>query len=93
MSGYCVYQAYDGQAAAELCRYMPAIDFLVLNTEGAGLDTGRLITAVREIHPGLPVLHVGASTPPCLPADVPTLAENFTPDHLPTNVAALVGHA
>ena len=93
MSGYGVYQAYDGRAAAELCRYMSAIGLLVLNTEGTGLDTGRLIATVREIHPGLPVLHIGASTPPDLPADVPTLADNFTPDHRLMTVAALVGHA
>lgn len=40
MSGYCVFQAYDGQAAAELCRELPKIDLLVLNTEGTGLYGG-----------------------------------------------------
>ena len=93
MSGYCVFQAYDGQAAAELCRELPKIDLLVLNTEGTGLDTGELIGAVRGIHPGLQVLHIGSTIPRGMPADVPTLAEDFTPDHLLMTVAALVRRA
>jgi CheY-like chemotaxis protein len=82
MSGYCVFQAHDGQAADELCRELPDIELLVLNTFGTGTDTPSLIRTVRASHPGLPVLHIGASVPAGLPSDVPTLAESFTADEL-----------
>ena len=88
MSGYCVFQAHDGQAADELCRELPDIELLVLNTLGTGSDTPSLIRTVRASHPGLPVLHIGSSVAG-LPADVPTLAESFTADELLRTVAKL----
>ena len=82
MSGYCVFQAHDGQAADELCRELPDIELLVLNTFGTGTDTPSLIRTIRGSHPGLPVLHIGSSVPAGLPADVPTLPESFTAEEL-----------
>jgi CheY-like chemotaxis protein len=90
MSGYCVFQAYNGQAAAELCRELPDLDLLVLNTEGTGTDTPTLVRTVRRAYPGLPVLHIGASAIPGMPPDVPTLAESFTADQLLAVVGDLV---
>ena len=90
MSGYCVFQAYDGQAAAELCRELPDIDLLVLNTEGTGMDTPTLIRTVREARPGLPVLHIGMSAVSGVPKDVPTLTESFNSEQLLAAVGALV---
>jgi response regulator RpfG family c-di-GMP phosphodiesterase len=46
MSGCAVLQAYDGQAAEELCRLMPDIDLLVLNTEGTGMNTPDLVHTI-----------------------------------------------
>jgi CheY-like chemotaxis protein len=89
MSGYCVFQAHDGQAADELCRELPDIELLVLNTFGTGTDTPSLIRTVRASHPGLPVLHIGSSVPAGLPSDVPTLAESFTADELLSAVGTL----
>ena len=89
MSGYCVFQAHDGQAADELCRELPSIELLVLNTFGTGTDTPSLIRTVRASHPGLPVLHIGKSVPVGLPADVPTLPESFTAEELLAAVGAL----
>ena len=91
MSGYAVFQAYDGLAAKELCAQLPRIDLLVLNTLGTGVDLGDLITAVRRRHPGMPVLHIGNSIPQTLPADVPTLGEEFTADTLLVMVDGLIG--
>ena len=91
MSNYAVFQAYNGQAAEELCVRLPDIELLVLNTFGTGIDVGELIWAVRRHCPGLPVLHIGNSVPNSLPADVPTLAENFTPASLLLAVEALMG--
>ena len=76
-SGYAVFQAYNGEAAARLCKYMPEISLLVLNTEGTGVDTPRLVHEVRTIHPGLPVLHIGRHPIPNMPADVVNLPETF----------------
>ncbi len=90
MSGYCVFQAYDGQAAQELCASLPEIELLVLNTEGTGVDTPGLVRSIRETHPGLPVLHIGSSRIPGMPADVPTLSESFTADELLASVRELV---
>ena len=47
MSGYYVFQAYDGQAAEELCTILPAVSLLVLNTEGTGMDTPALVHRIR----------------------------------------------
>ncbi len=73
MSGYHVFQAYDGQAVEELCDQLPDISLLVLDTYGAGIDTGELIREVRTTHPNMPVLHVGTCEPDNLPSDVLTL--------------------
>ena len=90
MSGYCVFQAYDALAARELCQQLPEISLLVLNTTGTGTNTPTLVRQIRVNHPGLPVLHIGASPVDGMPADVPTLAESFTADQLLTAVEALL---
>lgn len=92
MSGYAVFQAYDGQAATELCGQLEDIELLVLNTFGTGIDLGELIRDVRQERPDLPVLHIGNSVPEGVPADVPTLAEDFTADTLLLAVEALMGN-
>lgn len=91
MSGYCVFQAYDGRAVEELCAELPKIELLVLNTYGTGVDTGVLIRRVRATTPHLPVLHIGDGIPEGLPPDVPTLAETFTSQRLLAEVAKLMG--
>jgi CheY-like chemotaxis protein len=91
MSGYVVFQAYDGLAAVELCAALPNIRLLVLNTMGTGIDLTELVRQVREQRPDLPVLHIGSSVPDSLPHDVPTLAENFTSGGLLQTVEALIG--
>ena len=90
MSGCAVFQAYDGQAAEELCLHMPEIDLLVLNTEGTGMDTPALVHAVRKVHPGLPVLHIGKAPIPGMPRDVLDLSDSFSADQLLTAVRTLV---
>jgi DNA-binding NtrC family response regulator len=89
MSGYRVFQAYDGQAAEELCSLLPDVGLLVLNTDGTGMDSPSLIRSVRVRHPGLPVLHIGAGGVPDMPEDVPTLAESFTSEQLLAAVHAV----
>ncbi|MGH7534693.1 MAG: hypothetical protein ACREMG_03805 [Gemmatimonadales bacterium] len=89
-SGYCVFQAYDGQAAYELCRDLPGIELLVLDTAETGIGTPILVRLVRESRPGLAVLHIGSSVPKGLPVDVPTLAESFSTTQLLTAVEALL---
>jgi hypothetical protein len=90
MSGYAVFQAYDALATEELCAQLPNIRLVVLNTYGTGTDLGELIRGVRRVHPGMPVLHIGNTIPPALPADVPTIAEDFTPDKLLLAVETLM---
>jgi DNA-binding response OmpR family regulator len=90
MSGYCVFQAYDAQAARELCRELPDIGLLVLNTTGTGTDTPSLVRDIRKKQPNLPVLHIGASALEGMPADVPTIAESFTADQLLLAVETLM---
>ena len=90
MSGFNVFQAYDGLAAEELCAQLERIDLLVLNTLGTGIDIARLIGKVRLRHPGMPVLHIGTLRPEGLPADVPSLAETFDSDSLLKSVEALI---
>ena len=90
MSGYHVFQAYDGQAAQELCEHMPEVDLLVLNTEGTGMDTPELVHAVREIHPGMSVLHIGKAPIPGMPDDVLNLTDSFGADQLLAAVRSLV---
>jgi DNA-binding response OmpR family regulator len=89
MNGYCVFQAYDGEAARELCDKLPDIGLLILNTEGTGMDMPTLVRSIREDHPGLPVLHIGSSHPANMPAGVPTLPESFNSDELLAAVGAL----
>ncbi|HUF34519.1 MAG TPA: hypothetical protein VMN37_01150 [Gemmatimonadales bacterium] len=90
MSGYRVFQAYDGLAAQELCSSLPGIQLLVLNTEGTGMDTPSLVRSIRESNPGLPALHIGSSTLPGMPSDVPTIPESFTADQLLAAVGELL---
>ena len=90
VSGCAVFQAYDGQAAEELCRYMPEIDLLVLDTEGTGMDTPALVHAVLRTHPDLPVLHIGKAPIPGMPEDVLNLPDSFVIDQLLAAVRALV---
>jgi CheY-like chemotaxis protein len=88
-SGYCVFQAYDAQAARELCSELPNVALLILNTKETGTDTPSLVREIREQHPSLPVLHIGMSALAGLPSDVPTLAETVTADQLLSSVGAL----
>jgi DNA-binding response OmpR family regulator len=90
MSGYCVFQAYDAQAARELCRELPDIGLLVLNTTGTGTDSPSLVRDIRKKQPNLPVLHIGESALEGMPVDVPTIAESFTADQLLVAVEALM---
>ena len=90
MSGYAVYQAYDAEAAMELCQFFPTVDLLVINTDGTGMDTPSLVDTVRRFHPRLPVLHIGKSPIPGMPSDVMHLAESFNAEQLLETVRALV---
>jgi hypothetical protein len=90
MSGYAVFQAHDGWAAQELCVLLPEIELLVLNTYGTGINVAELCRNVRGSKRGMPILHIGSSIPDGLPKDVPTLAENFTPDSLLLTVGDLL---
>jgi response regulator RpfG family c-di-GMP phosphodiesterase len=93
MSGYCVFQAYNGHAAVELCAGLYGIELLVLNTEGTGMDTPALVRSIRKTSPGLAVLHIGTAPVPGMPSDVVHLAESFTAEQLLETVHALVpGH-
>ena len=69
---------------------LPDIDLLVLNTYGTGIDVGELCKNVRGSKRGLPILHIGSSIPEGLPADVPTLSEDFNADGLLQAVGALI---
>ena len=89
-SGYAVFQAYDGEAAGQLCRFMPNIALLVLNTEGTGLSTPQLVEDVRQVHPGLPVLHIGHAPIPGMPADVVNLPDTFEIEQLLQTVRGLI---
>ena len=93
MSGYSVFQAYNGQAVVELCAELHGIGLLVLNTEGTGMDTQALVRSIRKSSPGLPVLHIGTAPIPGMPSDVVHLAESFNAEQLLETVHALVpGH-
>jgi hypothetical protein len=91
MSGYAVFQAYDGEGAADLCRFMPDIALLVLNTEGTGVDIPELVRQVREVHPDLAVLHIGPAPVPGMPSDVKTMPETFGANELLATVHDLIG--
>jgi DNA-binding response OmpR family regulator len=90
MSGYCVFQAYDAQAARELCFQLPNIELLILNTTGTGTDTPSLVRDIRRDHPNLAALHIGQSELVGMPANVPTLTESFRADQLLACVEALL---
>ena len=90
MSNYCVFQAHDGRAAEELCKRLPAIALLVLNTYGTGVDVGDLVRRVRLASPEIQILHIGATVPDGLPVDVPTIPEVFTPEFLLSTVSRLI---
>jgi CheY-like chemotaxis protein len=90
MSGYVVFQAYDARAALELCRELPNIELLILNTTGTGTDSPSLVREIRETHPDLPALHIGPSELEGMPANVPTLAESFTSEALLSAVRELM---
>jgi DNA-binding NtrC family response regulator len=99
MSGYVVFQAYDADAARELCSQLENIDMLILNTTGTGTDSATLVRDIRERHTRLPVLHIGDAALDGMPEDVPTLDESFTAARLlgtvegllPTRPRAVVG--
>ncbi len=78
MEGYRVFQAYDGQAAVELCAQLPDITLLILNTHVDGLNSVALIAGVRARHPALSILHIDTHRHAGLPSDIPTLTEPFT---------------
>jgi DNA-binding response OmpR family regulator len=78
MAGYCVFQAYDGQAAEELCRTLGRISLLVLNTHVDGMSGALLMENVRDRRPELPILHIDTHRDPTIPGGVPTLIEPFT---------------
>jgi hypothetical protein len=69
---------------------MPDIALLVLNTEGTGLDTPRLVEDIRRIHPELPVLHIGERPIPGMPADVENLPDTFQIEELLETVRGLI---
>ena len=75
MNGYAVFQAYDSEAASDICRFMPDI---------------HLVEDVRRAHPGLPVLHIGARPIPGMPADVENLPDTFGMNELLDTVRSLV---
>lgn len=90
MSNYCVFQAYDGLAAQELCTQLEDIKLLILNTEGTGMDTGTLVRSIRRRVPNLAALHIGATSPPGMPEDVPNLDESFNAGQLLAQVESLL---
>jgi hypothetical protein len=90
MSRYCVFQAHDGLAAEELCKRLPEIALLVVNTYGTGIDVGDLVRRVRVASPGIRVLHIGSTLPEGLPDDVPTIPEVFTAEFLLETVSKLI---
>jgi hypothetical protein len=69
---------------------MPNIALLVLNTEGTGLSTPQLVEDVRQVHPGLPVLHIGHAPIPGMPADVVNLPDTFEIEQLLQTVRGLI---
>jgi two-component system OmpR family response regulator len=92
---HCVFQAYDGLAALELCLHLRKIDLLITNTSMPGLNGPELIRKVRKEMPTLPILYVKNldspdGTPSGLPPNVPTLAEPFTTEQLLSAVRPLL---
>jgi CheY-like chemotaxis protein len=92
---HCVFQAYDGLSALELCISLRRIDLLITNTNMPGANGPELIRRVRKELPTLPILYIRnldspAQPPEALPLDVPTLAEPFTPEQLLAAVQPLL---
>lgn len=90
LNGFHVFQAYDGQAVAELCRYVRNVRLLVLNTEGTEIDVPRLVKRIRGEFPDLPVLHIGTEVPAGLPADIRSLSPNDSVERLLTTADWLI---
>ena len=90
MSGYTVFQAYDADAARELCGQLGNIELLILNTTGTGTNSAQLVRYIRGDVPGIPVLHIGDAELDGMPDDVPTLGESFTSATLLASVESLL---
>jgi hypothetical protein len=88
MSGYCVFQAYNAEAARELCLTLPNISLLVLNTTGTGTDTPTLVREIREDRPNFPYSTSGEWLYSGCPLTC-RLAESFSAGQLLTAVEAL----
>ena len=78
MAGYCVFQAYDGHAAEELCCILDRISLLVLNTHVDGMNGADLMSKIHGRGPDLPILHIDTHRDATIPHSVPTLIEPFT---------------
>jgi hypothetical protein len=90
LNGFHVFQAYDEQGAEELCRYLPGVRLLVLNTDGTDVDVIRLVDRIRAETPNLPVLHIGSEVPHGLPADIRSLSPAYGLDGLPATAERLI---
>lgn len=91
-AGHCVFAAYDGQSALELVVQLPNIDLLITNTRLGVMDGFELMRRVRELKPGLPILHVVHRKDPegDTPPGVPVLREPFTPNQLLLAIGSLL---
>jgi DNA-binding response OmpR family regulator len=92
-AGYCVFAAYDGDAACELALALSELDLLVTNTRLGTGSARQLIRLVRQEKPDLAILHVGdpLPNPDGLLSDVPSLREPFTAEELLSAVQRLLG--
>jgi response regulator RpfG family c-di-GMP phosphodiesterase len=90
MAGYCVFQAYNGQAAKELCITLPDIALLVLNTHVDGMADYALFTEARASGTQLPILHIDSHRSEHVPSDIPTLIHPFTTEQLLSAVEKLL---
>jgi CheY-like chemotaxis protein len=91
-AGHCVFAAYDGHSALELVVQLPNVDLLITNTRLGIVDGPELMRRVREMKPGLPILHVVHGNDPegDTPPGVPTLREPFTPNQLLLVIGSLL---
>ncbi len=91
-AGHLVFAAYNGLVACRLATSTPDLDLLITNTRLRDLQAPELIRRVREVRPGLAILHVGDPLPPdaTVGADVPTMREPFQPEQLLEAVAAVL---
>src|SRR5918995_4280915 len=78
------YLPVEGAVQEGACKRVQGV------TYGTGIDVGEVCRNVRSSKRGLPILHIGSTVPYGLPADVPTLSENFTADGLLMTVGALI---